>query len=132
MKVVVDSSVWSLAFRWSQKSPHPKVSLLQELIADGRVVLIGAVRQELLSGIKVPTQYERLKSVLRAFPNFSLDTEDYELAASYFNISRKNGVQGANTDFLICAVAYRRSYAILTTDKDFENFKQRISISLIS
>jgi predicted nucleic acid-binding protein len=46
-----------------------------------------------------------LRNNLRAFPNLPLDVEDYELAAEYFNICRRNGIQGANTDFLICATA---------------------------
>jgi predicted nucleic acid-binding protein len=48
--------------------------------------------------------------------------EDYELAAEFFNICRSKGIQGSNTDFLICAVAHRRSYSILSTDNDFQNF----------
>ncbi len=131
MKVVVDTSVWSLAFRRSQVQLHPKVAVLQELITDGRVVLVGAVRQELLSGIREQSQYERLKSVLRTFPSFSLETEDYELAASYFNTCRQQGIQGANTDFLICAISTRRQYSILTTDKDFESYRRFIPIALV-
>ena len=62
----------------------------------------------------------------------SLDIEDYELAADYFNICRRNGIQGANTDFLICATANRRNYAIFTTDKDFISFSQYLSIVMFS
>jgi predicted nucleic acid-binding protein len=60
-----------------------------------------------------------------------LEIEDYELASEYYNTSLRNGIQGANTDFLICAVAVRRNYQILTTDKDFESFRKHISIKLI-
>ena len=129
MKVVVDTSVWSLVLR--QKQPDSKLAnILQDLIADGRVVMIGAIRQEILSGIKHQQQYEKLKDNLRAFPNLNLDTEDYELAANYFNVCRRNGIQGSNTDFLICAVANRRNYEIFTTDNDFVNFSQHLPIVL--
>lgn len=67
---------------------------------------------------------------LQAFPDLRLDTEDYELAADYFNMCRRNGIQGANTDFLICATASRRNYEILTTDKDFTNYSQHLPIVL--
>ena len=40
-------------------------------------------------------------------------------------------IAGANTDFLICAVAHRRNYSILTTDNDFQNFQTQISILLV-
>lgn len=102
MKVIVDTVIWSLAFRRNTVEPTYR-DLLTDLISDGRVVLLGVVRQEVLSGIRHTEQFERLKQALRAFPNQVLDTEDYELAAEYFNLCRQQGIQGANTDFLICA-----------------------------
>ncbi len=131
MKVIVDTSVWSLAFR-RRNTPHQssEILLLQNLIIQGRVILLGAVRQEILSGIRHQNQYEHLKQNLRAFPDLALQIEDYELASEFCNTCRNHGIQGANTDFLICAVAVRRNYEILTTDKDFENFCLYILIKL--
>ena len=51
MKVIVDTSVWSLALRRQQKN-NSIADKLRDFIGDGRVVLLGAVRQEILSGIK--------------------------------------------------------------------------------
>ena len=129
MKVIVDTSVWSLVLR--RKQPDNQLSdMLHDLIFDSRVVILGAIRQEILSGIKHQRQYEKLKQNLRAFPNLLLDAEDYELAAVYYNLCRRQGVQGSNTDFLICAAANRRNYQILTTDRDFINFQQYLPIDL--
>lgn len=130
MKVIVDTSVWSLALRRQKQQTNSIANRLRDLIADGRVILLGAVRQEILSGIKHREQFDKLKDRLKAFPNLKLDAEDYELAAEYFNICRRHGIQGANTDFLICATANRRNYEILTTDKDFISFSQYVSIAL--
>ena len=95
---------------------------LAELIAEGRVLMIGAVRQELLSGIPVPEHYRQLRAALRAFPDATLDSDDFEEAANCFNRCRRKGVQGSNTDFLLCAVALRRNIPLLTTDSDFDDF----------
>jgi predicted nucleic acid-binding protein len=105
--------------------------LFRELITDGRVALLGAVRQEVLCGIRHANQYNRLKNYLRAFPNLDLDIEDYELASEFYNTCRHNGIQGANIDFLICAATVRRNFSILTTDNDFNNFSQHIPITLV-
>ena len=129
MKVIVDTSVWSLVLRRQQPN-RLLANKLRDLIADGRVIVIGAIRQEILSGIEHQHQYDKLRDNLRAFPNLLLDVEDYELAAEYFNICRRNGVRGSNTDFLICAIASRKNYEIYTTDKDFINFSQHLSINL--
>jgi predicted nucleic acid-binding protein len=133
MNVLVDSSVWSLALRRNTTNDALSiVNVLRDLIADGLVVLLGAIRQEVLSGVRYKEQFARLREYLRAFPDLELTTEDYELAAEFFNTCRSNGVQGSNTDFLLCAVAHRRGYSIFTTDKDFENFRSHIPVVLLS
>lgn len=132
MNVVVDTSVWSLALR--RNTPNDAIAIvnrLRDLITDGRVVLLGVIRQEVLSGIRYTEQFVRLRDYLRAFPDLELTSEDYELAAEFFNTCRSNGVQGSNTDFLLCAVAHRRGYSIFTTDKDFENFQLYIPVVLL-
>ena len=116
MRVIVDTSVWSLALRRNQANPHLSVVKLRDLIADSRVVMLGVVRQEILSGIRHLEQFNRLKEYLRAFPNLELSMRDYEIGAEFYNTCRTKGIQGSNTDFLICAVAAERNYAILTTD----------------
>lgn len=106
------------------------MTLLQNLITGDRVVLLGAIRQKILSGVRSSEQFTRLRDYLRAFPNLELTEEDYELAAEFFNTCHSNGIQGSNTDFLICAVAHHRNYSILTTDNDFQMFKAHIPVLL--
>lgn len=131
MKVIVDTSIWSLAFR-RQTAQSDYRSLLTDLIADGRAVLLASVRQEVLSGIRHEEQFERLRLSLRAFPNMAVEVGDYELAARYYNLCRAKGIQGANTDFLICAAAVNHKCEILTTDKDFDHFSKLLPITLHS
>ncbi|MEG3439485.1 hypothetical protein V0288_20325 [Pannus brasiliensis CCIBt3594] len=48
--IIVDTSVWSLALRRSKTvDKSSEVLLLQDLILQGRTVLLGVVRQEILS-----------------------------------------------------------------------------------
>ncbi|MDB9519263.1 PIN domain-containing protein [Roseofilum reptotaenium CS-1145] len=132
MKALVDTSVWSLVLRCNTTNKvNEAATILQDLIADGRVVLVGAIRQEILSGIRYKEQFNQLKEYLRTFPDLELTPEDYELAAEFFNSCRSKGIQGSNTDFLLCAAAHRCGYSIFTTDKDFENFRQYIPIVLV-
>lgn len=130
MRVLVDTSVWSLALRRHARGEDPAVAELRSLIDEGRVAMIGPIRQELLSGISAPATFERLRTHLAAFDDEPLDTGDFERAAEHFNTCRARGVQGSNTDFLICAVAERRTFAILTTDIDFTRFARLLPVSL--
>jgi predicted nucleic acid-binding protein len=130
MKVLVDTSVWSLALRRHRGVIHPAVQELRSLIDEGRVAMIGPIRQELLSGIRAPEAFERLRDHLRPFADEPLETADFERAAEDFNLCRARGVQGSNTDFLICAAAARRKMPILTTDADFVRFALVLPIDL--
>lgn len=105
---------------------------LRDLIADGRAVTIGAIRQELLSGIRSAAAFDKLRDALRAFDDLALQISDYELAAQCFNTCRGKGVQGAPTDLLICAVAQARGLPILTTDRDFLLYKRHLAIELFA
>lgn len=130
MKVLVDTCIWSLALRRGAVADGPEVSELTELLRELRVQLIGPVRQEILCGIKSHAQFTRLRDHLRAFPDLELTSVDYESAAEYFNLCHSRGVQGSNTDFLICAVAVRQKIPIFTTDADFTLFQQHLPIAL--
>jgi len=92
--------------------------------------MIGAIRLEILSGIRAAEQYKKLRDRLRAFRDETLDQADYEEAATCFNRCRAKGLQGSNTDFLICAVGLRRKLAIFTTDKDFAGFAKVLGFGL--
>ncbi|MFZ0333781.1 MAG: PIN domain-containing protein [Candidatus Acidiferrales bacterium] len=134
MNILVDTSAWSLALRRKKESLSANekslVADLSELIREGRVRVIGLVRQELLSGIKTTEQYEKLRVYLRAFPDEVIDTLDYEEAAKAGNRCRAKGVVGSIVDILLCAVAIRRGWAILTTDPDFSDYARVLPLSI--
>ena len=130
MNVVVDTSVWSLALRRAKRVDDTTPKELAELIREGRVIMLGPVRQELLSGIKVKAQFELLREHLRSFPDVQLEAADYEEAAAAFNQCRERGIQGSNTDFLICAAALRRELSIYTKDSDFAHYARVLKLAL--
>ena len=131
MKVLVDTVIWSLALRRTRRPESSAVlEELAALVEDQRAAMIGPIRQELLSGIRESAQYESLREHLRAFPDAEITSADYEEAAAFFNRCRKKGVQGSNTDFLICAVAARNDFAIFTADEDFRRFAKILPVTL--
>jgi predicted nucleic acid-binding protein len=130
VNVLVDTSVWSLSLRRAKRVDDTASKELAELIREGRVVTMGAIRQELLAGIKVKSQFELLRDHLRAFSELDLESTDYEEAAAAFNRCRERGIQGSNTDFLICSVALRRELAVYTTDKDFLQYEKVLKFKL--
>lgn len=135
MNVLVDTCVWSLFARRQKPgrgaaAQRRLVDEMVELIREGRVMVIGPIRQEFLSGVKDARQFETLCQLMEGFADIELETADYELAARFFNTCRSKGVQGTNVDLLICAVAHRRSLSVYTTDKDFKRYGKCIPLTL--
>lgn len=130
MNVLVDTSVWSEALRRSKKIESDVVEEFRDLILESRIEIISPVRQELLSGIREQSQFKKLQKHLDAFPDLALKTDDFVTAAKFFSICRAKGIQGSNTDFLICAVASRRQLSIFTTDQDFSLYAKHLPVML--
>ncbi|MGA7885398.1 MAG: PIN domain-containing protein [Acidobacteriaceae bacterium] len=136
MMLLVDTSVWSLAFRRRPTDLNPRElairELLEKAITEGRVALLGSIRQELLAGIRDERQFQRLRNALRAFPDVPLTAADYEEAARLSNVCRRKGIAGSPVDFLICSVALLRNWPIFTLDRDFARFSEHIQIRLLN
>ena len=134
MTVLVDTPVWSLALRRKSAELNARervlTGALAELIREGRVSMMGAIRQELLSGIREEERFQRLRNYLRAFEEPGIEILDYEEAARMHNLCRGRGVAGSAVDFLICAVAQRRGWHIFTTDRDFERYGRVLGLKL--
>jgi len=132
MTVLVDTPVWSLALRRKSTDLNSRekvlTSGLAELIREGRAQIMGVIRQELLSGIREEERFHKLRNYLRAFDEPDIEVLDYEEAARIHNLCRSRGIAGSATDFLICAVAQRRGWHILTTDRDFEKYGRVIEL----
>lgn len=130
MRVLVDTSIWSLALRRADRVQNQDVLELRHLISTRLVEIIGPIRQEVLSGIRDQSQFDRLERQLAAFPELLLQADDYVTAAKFCNLCRAKGIQGSNTDFLICSVAVRHDLAIFTADGDFTHFAKCLPIVL--
>ena len=92
--------------------------------------MIGPVRQEVLSGIREPLQFDRLKTRLRSFDDEPLSSGDFESAADVYNRCRALGVTASPIDSLICAVSLSRGWPVFTLDQDFARYARVLSLEL--
>jgi predicted nucleic acid-binding protein len=134
VNVLVDTSIWSLALRRKAQdlnaTESAAVAELTNLIKEGRAQIIGVVRQELLSGIMRSSQYEKLRGLLRSFPDGPVVTADYEAAAKASSECRARGVAVSVSDILICAIAIARDWSILAADPDFKAYARILPLKL--
>jgi predicted nucleic acid-binding protein len=130
MKIIVDTGPWSEFFRRSTRAPPPIADEVARIIRADMVQMLGPIRQEILTGARPSDRFVQLRDYLRFFQNLRLDEHDDELAAEFYNACRQKGIQGTDTDLLICAVSARQSMKILTLDKDFKRYASCLPIQL--
>lgn len=130
MKALVDTCIWSSVLRKNKIADKEIEKKLVALILGNDALLIGPIRQEILSGYSDRKKFKELKDKLDYFANLQIIDDDYVLAAEFSNECRKNGIQGGHIDFLICAVASRNKIPIFTCDNDFKQYSKFIKIEL--
>ncbi len=132
MKVLVDTSIWSLGLRRQTGSINPEAVILRKLIEQGEdIYLIGIILQEVLQGIKNPKDFHPLKEYFESFPLIRLVREDYVKAAELKNMLIKKGIQINTIDALIASVAISYDYYLFTADKDFEHVAKYSKLHLM-
>lgn len=134
MSALIDTTIWSLAFRRESRLLNARQ---QELVADwhslvvsGGAFLIGPIQQEILSGIRSETVFNDLARWLGYFDLLDVLPQDYDQAARGFNSLRAAGITATPTDMLICAVAIRCDMPVMTADSDFPRFARHLPVQL--
>jgi predicted nucleic acid-binding protein len=135
MMVLVDTSIWSLALRRRLPDLSAKeraiTDSLRELIYEGRVQMLGAVRQEILTGIRDQKKFLQIRSELRDYEDVPLDCDDYENAARMSNRCRESGIAATPIDMLLCAVSQGRDWQIFSADRDFIHYAKILAIRMM-
>lgn len=130
----MDTTVWSLTLRRRPQDLNAAdielKKALDELVAEDRVLMIGPVRQELLSGLRDQAQFNRLRRLLEPFEDSTITTEDYENAARMSNLCSSRGVANTDVDMLICCMAVASDAAVFTADRDFVMYSKVLPIRL--
>ena len=131
MSLLVDTSVWSLAFRRDAKAATPEVSTLGHAL-DGadQVFTTGLVLQELLQGFAGPRARSQLLQRFGALGFLQPDREDHIEAAEVRNTCRRHGVQIGTIDAVLIQLALKHDLVLLSSDNDFRAASKHIKFRL--
>jgi predicted nucleic acid-binding protein len=119
VKVLVDTSVWSLALARRTKSDSRPVRRLARAIEAGEVVLLGVILQETLQAFRAELDFRRAMKALAAFPLLQLSRADYVEGARIHRSCAARGIAVSTIDCQIAAAGVINRCALLTTDADF-------------
>lgn len=131
MGLLVDTSVWSLAYRRDAPPDLPEVDALRRALSSGAgVVTTGMILLELLRGFVPSKAQETIRTAFDALEFIEPSHDDYLGAASVSNACRRAGVQLGSVDALIAQLAIGGDHTLLTTDKDFQLASGHIGLRL--
>ncbi|MBU0608695.1 MAG: PIN domain-containing protein [Armatimonadetes bacterium] len=131
---VIDTSVWSRALRRQTHGMEESraAALIRRLVVDNEEIATpGIVLQELLSGLRVEQEFERLSRALDPFDVVLATKEHHLLAARLFNICKAHGLNVSPTDVLIAATAIRCGATLVTSDGDFRRMAEIFALDLL-
>jgi predicted nucleic acid-binding protein len=131
VSLLVDTSVWSLAFRRDTPADLPEVRALGEALESGEVVVTtGLILQEILEGFSGPRAREAILDRFNALPFLIPDRSDHIDAATLRNQCRRRGIQVGTIDALLAALCLHHGLSILTTDADFQRMAEVTPLSV--
>jgi hypothetical protein len=128
MAVLVDTSVWSLAYRRDTPPDQDEVAAFRDFLAHGDVVTTGMIYLELLRGFTAPGMRSTVEADFDALPFVTPTRLDYAGAADLSVTCRRGGMQLGVVDALLAQLAIARDLTLLITDRDFQHAAAHIPL----
>lgn len=133
MSLLVDTSVWSLAFRRDADASTQAVEVLRTALEGAdQVFTTGLILQELLQGFAGPKARNQLIERFAALAFLQPDREDHIEAAELRNTCRRNGVQIGTIDAVLIQLCLRHDLVLLSTEVDFRSASKHVKFRLWS
>lgn len=127
----MDTSVWSLALRRNQDIEGPEINRLRDALGGGEVIYTtGVVLQELLQGIRSPSQRKRIVDHFTSLPMLVPTRNDHLGAAELYDECRRRGIQVGTIDALLARLCISHDLVMLSTDRDFDFIAECTSLQL--
>ena len=132
MRVIVDTSVWSLALRRGREPSHSAVRKLRLLLlADEDIALVGVILQEVLQGFRSDAIFRDMQRALAPFPILEPSRDIYIAAAQLKRTCAAAGVTASTVDCNIAATAIEHGCSLLSADKDFVRIARHSALELL-
>ena len=116
--VLVDTSAWILALK---KGPAMRArSIIDDLLAGGRIAIIPIIRLELLGGTKSQVEFQRLDRRLGALHKLPLAQAEWDESADLSFKLRRTGMTIPYIDIIIAAAAILHGLPLVHADRHFD------------
>ena len=131
MRVLVDTSVWSLSLRKGGPADHPAVEKLSGMLDAGEdLFLTGSILQEILQAFRQDRSFRSVVRHLEPFPLLEMERSGFIAAARLHRKCAAKGVAASTLDCQIAAAAIRHDCLLLAADRDFERIARISDLKL--
>ena len=128
-KVIVDTSAWIESFR--PKGETKLKEVLRELISDGKILLPGIIKTELLRGTKSKKEFQMLGELLGSLIYLSVEDDFWgRLARFSFDLFRE-GVTVPLADTCVALLAIENDVPLLHQDTHFDLIAQKTGLKIL-
>jgi len=117
-RVLIDTCAWIDFFKSQTGDLGNQVA---ELIETNRAAITGVVIAELLQGVKLEKEGQRLRLLFRSIHYLPTEDNDWFIAGQLAQQLRAKGLTLPLTDVLIAVIAQRHTMPVLTLDKHFQH-----------
>ena len=128
-KVIVDTSAWIKSF-------HPKGDIklkgeVKQLITEGKILLPGIIKVEILRGTKSKEEYERLDELFDGLIYLPVEENFWSRLARFsFDLFRK-GIVVPLVDTYIALLAIENNASLLHYDQHFDLIAQKTDLEIL-
>lgn len=124
--MLVDTSAWILALK---KGPANRArSVIDDLLAGGRIAIIPVIRLELLGGTKSQVEFQRLDRRLGALHQLPLAQAEWDESADLAFKLRRTGMTVPYIDIIIAAVAIVHGMPLVHADRHFDLIAGQVTL----
>ena len=129
-KVIIDTSAWIESFR--PKGNKNLGNVVKELVLNGRVLMPGIIRTELLRGAKSIKEYNHLTDVLKGLRYIPVADDFWERLGKFsYSVVRK-GIMVPLVDTYIALLCIEQKALILHRDKHFEMIAGKFPLRVLT
>lgn len=128
-KVVVDTSAWIESFRPQGEDKLKEV--VKRLISEGKILLPGIIKTEILRGTKSKEEFQTLDELLSSLIYLSVEDEFWgRLAKFSFDLLRE-GITVPLVDAYIALLAIEQNASLLHRDIHFGLIAQKTGLEIL-
>ena len=128
-KVIVDTSAWIASFR--PEGGNSLKELVKQLISDGKILLPGIIKAEILRGTKTKQEYQMLDELLSSLTYLPIEDDFWDRLARFsFNLLRK-GITIPLVDTYIALIAIENNAPLLHIDTHFDLIAKKTQLKIL-